>query len=232
MAQGCGCGRGGDISQDLTPFMDSDFWRPPAVAPASEQGNPDAQHETGWGHGFTQSAQWAEFVLFPNNWLFDTNTKSWWQMADREDFIIHKWATDWRGYMAYGAPSGFNSSQDPAFYEFDINNLRSDYSWQSQPIAQSINKDIRLKEVIWTGTGRGRVKISAVTAEHAEPVVLEINEINAPNRCVSVRGRLPINGTSCELRIESFAVDDITEAPTTNSLKFSYSFGSSIAKDA
>src|SRR5690606_5166543 len=64
---------GGDLSVNIAPQMDPNFWRPPALIPAVgfyESGTPPEQSEPDWGYQQTQCATWDQFVMLPNNWVW------------------------------------------------------------------------------------------------------------------------------------------------------------------
>lgn len=205
---------GGDISTSLTDHLDADFWRPPAVSPAN-----GIQSENEWGYQNSQCSDWNQFVMFPNNWLWDTDHKGWWKIADQTDFVIHRWAQDWRGLICYGAPSGFTTDTDPVLYEFNKVVLADSYSWQSHPLTETMERAVEVRELILVASGAGTVRVTARTAEDqtGQTLSFTIDETFSPNM---IAGSVSVRGSHLTFEIQSTGTGEDAVAPTVHELKY------------
>jgi len=164
-------------SRNLSPFMEDNFWRPRDVAPANPQSLFDPyQDATGWGVDYTSCVQWQQWVLLPNNWLYDTDTQAWWRIDtcpeldypfnedpdttstadDLSGYLeAHWWAVDWTGRWAWSAPSGYNEFDARGdscivFNEYDRLQPANVYQWLSHPLPFSIDKTVEIQDIILT----------------------------------------------------------------------------------
>jgi hypothetical protein len=86
---------------------------------------------------------WQDWVMFPNNWLYDTITQSWWQIESQSVYSFQVYAGQ-AGAVAnfYGTPanatvpSGGPSSVTVPLMQFNRNVPCSSYLWVSNPIAE------------------------------------------------------------------------------------------------
>lgn len=214
--------KGGDQSQHITRnTMTPDFWRPEPVSPA--QGT---QVDNGWGYGWTQAADWNEWVLWPNNWLLDTDADSpdnpggsWWRIDTTDDYVIHQWSVNWRGTEAYGAPSGFRSTEDPAFYEFSIQHPSSAFHWRSQPLTESLSAQTRIEAAGVVITGQGRVNLVVRSSQDRVGKSLEftVSDDANPTFCQLPCG---VEGTHITFDLDSRADIEGVPAPTVHAIAY------------
>lgn len=202
---------GGDVSAHVTKHMPADFWRP----------TPDPDTEK-WGHSFTQCARWGEYVMFPNNYLFDTSSGGWWRIEDTDEVVIHKWAGDWRGVKVYGAPQGFRNASEPVAYEYDKRELATSFSWRSHPMSNTIDRKLELQEIVLVASGKGIVKVTAFSSDNPEGVSAQF-ECHDNLILTAESQRLSVSGSHLSFRIESFGAgfpDTSTPAPTVHELRY------------
>lgn len=206
--------QGGDFSQNLTKHLEADFWRP---TPTDLTGTANA-----WGHGNTQMDSAANWVFFPNNWMWDTDLGGFWRIDDPDDRVIHRWAVDYRNRYAYGTPSGFRDSDDPAVYEYALTVPCNTYSWQSQPLSTTIDKSVQLLDVAVVATGLGQIKVTASTLE--SPTGIDRMFYSTSTSFPDVqRQSFGIRGTHLTFRIEAEAddLDGTAGAPTIHEIRYS-----------
>jgi hypothetical protein len=200
--------QGGDTSMHLTRHLDPDFWRPPAQGPAYTERADQTAYE--YGYGNTQAALWNEYVLWPNNWLWDTDEGGWWRIfpADHDTIpTFHRWQTDDRGRFAWASPDGFTSTANPILYEFSRLKGATYYSWRGHPQNHSITADTEVTELVICAQGSGRVRVTIETdTDRHEPasVIVEVSDTNRPR---PVRVSTKAVGASFTFRIESIGAD-------------------------
>jgi len=73
-------------------------------------------------------------VFFPNNWVFDSTSNSWWQCEDPDVFTSGGWAASGAGVrFMYGVAATPVNNTYPV-YQFDATTLTSSYLWESNPL--------------------------------------------------------------------------------------------------
>lgn len=211
---------GGEISTHITKQMEPDFWRPPAESPAQVPTGgtrvPDA-----WGDSNTTCADWNEWVLFPNNWLLDTDvgeTGAWWKIDDDATHIIHHWSVDWRGRKAHGTPSGYRHGGDPAIYEYSMADKALTYRWRSQPIPGSIDHVQSIDQFGITASGIGKVRLTCRSGDDTvgRSMELTVDDEVSPRVLLSSCG---VQGTHITFDLESVGEDD-GPAPMVHGIRF------------
>lgn len=205
---------GGDISSNKTPHLEPNFWRPPAVSPANGE-----QSDNEWGYQQTQCAEWNQFVMFPNNWLWDTDHDGWWKIANGDEYVIHRWATDWAGLICYGTPSGFTDNSDPVVYEFNKVVPASTYSWKSHPLEGTLERRVEIREVIITASGDGEVEVILDGPDVTTPQsdIITINPALDPQTRSITFG---VNSSHVTIQVVSTATTPGDPAPTIHSIKY------------
>jgi hypothetical protein len=209
---------GGDLSVNISPQMDPNFWRTPAVSPALGDDPEREQSENEWGYQQTQCCEWNQFVMFPNNWLWDTDHNGWWKIANGDEFIIHRWAADWANLICYGTPSGFVTADDPVLYEFNKVVPASEMGWHSHPLEGTIDRRVIMREFILTAEGDGEVVITITNADgdsQSETVVIHPNE--TPQIRSVMFGQ---SGSHLTIKMVSTATTPGDPAPTIHGLKY------------
>lgn len=204
---------GGDFATNAAPQLAYNFWRPEPVDMSGDV--------VAWGYQWTQCDAANNFTLFPNNWMWDTDTNAWWKLTDPDALTIYRWAVDWRYKKAYGAPRGFrgDDSSDPTVIEFDTATPASSFSWQSQPLATSISQSVNVLNMGVVASGAGTVTLTVRT--HDDPVgrtrTFQFNTETHPQFQVESCG---VRGTHLTFTVESVAGVDNTPAPVIHEIRY------------
>lgn len=212
---------GGDLSVNIAPQMDPNFWRPPPLVPSlglvGDIFIPE-QFEAEWGYSQTQCCDWNQFVMLPNNWVWDTDHNGWWKIGDGSEFVIHRWAADWAGQVCYGTPSGFALNQDPVIFEFNKISPATTMQWKSHPLAGTIERRVVLREFILTADGDGEVEITVTSADgQTQSETFTIDPALSPHVQATTFG---VEGSHVTIHVVSTGVDEDTPAPTIHSLAY------------
>lgn len=204
---------GGDTSTHLTPDMDPDFWRPPAV----DMNGDDCEY----GHRASTCDLWGEWVLLPNNWLWDSDSQAMWRIDDPEDILVHRWSVDWRGRHAYGCQSGMRNVGDPAVVEYRIGTAWDNYQWRSQPIPGTIERDLRVRAVKVVGSGAGRFTVNVKTrSDQAGRTVTFDGSDRSAGELWASTARVSVAGSHVVFTVSARAVDEDSPAPDLHQLAF------------
>lgn len=125
---------GGDSSQKISTFLEDDFWE---MRPGD------------WVYFDGKFDLFGDWILCPNNWVYDIPSQSWWRIEDPATYAIFQWSVSPQNDMFYGAPVTFQDADatNPAFYRWNAASLVTDYQWQSQYLAASIDRLMEIREV-------------------------------------------------------------------------------------
>jgi hypothetical protein len=149
----------GDNCSLLSQQMDPLFW--------TLQTPPQSGFSAGkddFGGNLYQFARSDDWVLAPNNWLYDTQLQSWWRLED-PTILDFRWMTANFRYI-YGAASWFNGL-DNAYTPsgtpirmYDRQTPGESYSWQSQPLWETVDNLVDIREVVIRAKGHGNISIT------------------------------------------------------------------------
>jgi hypothetical protein len=195
--------QGGDVSEYASPGMDPNFWmvRRRLIA----QGDDDTEIE--WDNWMGQADSWGDWTLFSNNWVWDSETGSFWRICAPEEAEILRWSVDYQQMRAYGTPTGFRHGGDPICYEFHRTIPRDDYIWESHPVAGSFDRMKEVRQVVLTTTGEGRVKVRVFSAQDKRGQELIFNTSGLAEPAVQ-RQNCGVKGSHIQFEIISEA--DVT----------------------
>jgi hypothetical protein len=149
--QGAWVWRGSDTAQKISEQLDDNF----AVTPNSAAIN----------NVRGQLSEWADWVVFPNNWLYDTQTDSWWNLNDRSiangryDFYVRSFSARYM-YAISAQPA---SASTGVVDVYDRLTPANTYTWKSQPIVLPGERlfDVREVHIVAQGNGTVAVTVSA-----------------------------------------------------------------------
>lgn len=204
---------GGDTAENLTGHLLPNFYRP---LPRDQDGN-----EVAWGYGFTQSCQFNDYVMFGNNWFYDTTSGGWWHIDNpvsdpqQRGYTIHKWATDWKGRYLWGVPSGVRNNTDICLYYFDSTKRATTYVWTSHPITNQVSRRGQIREVIVVGRGRGQVKVEVF--DETERKQDQQVEFDDPDHVSARSVSFGLSGTFQQIRVYARGLGG--EAPEIHQLR-------------
>lgn len=150
---------GGDTSTNLSPNMEAEFWRPE-----------DSSNDYPYGPGYTSCAQWGDWTLLPNFWIFDTSSGGYWKLEQTTQFTTGDeegndapcfWTVDWKGRHAYAQiqKAPLFGTNEQIGYSYDRLGVRTAYSWQSQPLAATLDRTVAARKFVLVASGEGTVTV-------------------------------------------------------------------------
>lgn len=95
--------------------------------------------------------RWGDWVLFSNNWLYDTVTHSWWpfQPQDGSNVFFFWYDTSHDNQTLYMAPHSYDpTSSDAVIYEMVRQGVAQHYKWTSNIIQLDGNKRSNIRTVL------------------------------------------------------------------------------------
>lgn len=224
--------KGGDVSQHISKDMDPEFWRPD-------------YSQTAYGTNFTQMCRWQELVLLPNNWVFDTDYNGYWRMEPIDDLpdgtnpvldddddptpatarqeTFFRWVADWKGRWAYGFPETYSSLPSDAFCrEYDSTTKRNLFSWQSHPIASTIDTIVDVHELVLTASGNGQVDwiVRSDFTGDEDTGTIDVAQESGVSEDIPflIRTRVGVQGSHIQIKLTSRGVGN-QAAPTIHGVK-------------
>lgn len=229
---------GGDTSREIAKHMDPNFWRPSQLNPAN-----GAQVANGWGTDETSCARWGNYVLFPSNWVCDTEGSqegpSWWRLDDPSPVLgasrdMHWWTTDWTGRWAWGAPSGYaNSATSTVLYEYDMQTSRESYSWQSHPHDFSLGQRVLVEDLVVSAAAQNpnvaTIKVT-VSSNTGDSVTQEVYVPSSDPMTLRFPNKWGVRGTGITVKIEVDSNQDGVPAPTVYGYEGEYSVSSRVGR--
>ena len=196
----------GDNSQLISPQLNSNFWSLPGWG-----GDFDLDDFGGVSYSFACCDDW---ILTPNNWIFDTTLKSWWRLED-PDVAQYRWVTS-QWHFIYTAESYYDSTNDKPIHLYKREWKSPTYSWQSHPIWQSVEDIVTINDIGLIAEGNGEVKLTLTSLNGGtNSITIALDNCGFPER---FRERLNIQGKYIQLRIESTSPNPYYPAPTVYSV--------------
>jgi hypothetical protein len=146
----------GDTSQLLSPQLQSDFWLLDTfgISPIG-----------GIRYAFDRCDDW---VLVPNNWVYDIQLKSWWRIQDPSVAAIRYW-TSYAQFM-YGSETYYTNADPTPIHYFKRDVPTTTYSWQSQPLWETVNTLVDFREITMRVSGTGTIVVTMTGETHTTSV--------------------------------------------------------------
>lgn len=149
--QGAWVWRGSDTAQKISAQLDDTF----AVTPNSAS----TINIRG------QLSEWGDWVCFPNNFLYDTQTDSWWNLNDRSiangRYDYH--TRSFSGRYMYCLSSQPATASTGVVDVYDRQTPANTYTWVSQPIVIPGLRVVDVREATLVAQGNGTVKVTIST---------------------------------------------------------------------
>lgn len=156
---------GGSSSTCLSPQLEDGFWR-------------FDNDLIDWAGTFDV---WKDWVLCPNNFLYDTLTESWWRMDTTDDVQALNWQVSTHDKWAYCSTASFVSSNTPVIYGYDRSVAARNYSWKSQPLAPTVDRVVDIREIRLVAHGKGKITVTLTGADgRSRTEVLRVDASNFP----------------------------------------------------
>jgi hypothetical protein len=218
---------GADTADDLAPQMGGSaggwFWK-----------TDDDETDLLWPGALHGTFAYAPpFVLTPNNFMYNTETNSWWRISpttaqDPSGLakVFAHWQTSTSGRF-YGFPAYISDTQTTVYSRFDPNLGTNYYVWRSQPLSRTRNRTLNLREINLTAQGSGIVTIQLIGP--AGVLVSKDFIINSTARPIIQFLPIKVQSQDVEIRILSAGDDDTINAPVVHRIAIGYNTASSVS---
>lgn len=181
---------GGDSCENLSPQLDPDFW----VVPVSRF------KFTGGVRGVWATC--GDWVLAPNNWLYDTTTKSWWRLDDPEIARMWNMQVETGGGTIWGAVTTFTDATTPIAHGYDKNVPALNWSWKSHPIPKTVDRLVNVRELVLMVQGTGTVTVTLIGVDGATTTET-FTGIASNTYPITIRKNTALKASSLSVRIQS-----------------------------
>jgi hypothetical protein len=127
---------------------------------------------------------WGDWIVTTNGYLYDTRTKSWWRLDDPSAYDIQWLSVGFFNDNLYAIPPRVNNTtKTGAIRKYNARIPRLSYSWQSHPIAESIDRVIDIREIVLHTQGHGTVTITLTGHSGAQIAeTFTVNDMTQPHR--------------------------------------------------
>lgn len=208
--------QGADESTPLSPQLEDNFW----IA----SGTAKLRRYKG------KFATWKDYIIAPNNWLFDMATKGWWRLDTPVDGEYHLFHTSPFNNVLFGARTTFSDASPIVISGWDPENSASSFSWKSQPLPLTYNRRVTVREVQVIAQGVGDITLSVIgsTSDQSKNIVWTL-PAEAATHPVLLRKRLSWQGSYVQLQLGSYH-SSTGPAPIINAIRGAYHTDQQIAE--
>lgn len=160
---------GGDTAKNISRQLNGWFWNTGEVA--------------NYTHTKGQFAPFEGYVAAPNNFLYNTETGSWWRLTDpgatgEAPYAFYDVSA--AGYLI-GVPAYVSATRTALADYYDFTLGQASYSWKSQPLKASINRVLKFTEVDIKAQGAGTVMVTLIgVGGVSDPVTFTISATDKP----------------------------------------------------
>lgn len=154
-----------------------------------------------------QAVRWDDWVVFPNNWLFDSVNEAWWKLEDETVQAPVWWSGGgFRGNiygMDYTIDNTGGAGDREVLHVWRKTQPAYSYSWQSQPLANPDNRRMNIREVVLTF--QGDTQDITVTFYDRDGTTLDSHTwsgVASTDRWERLRASLAVQSESITMRIQ------------------------------
>lgn len=199
---------GGDESTPISPMLPGNFLEIEGL-------NSESSAWSYFDPYMGTMASVGDWLLCPNNWLFNIRTGAWWRMEDPTVFEAFHWqAGNSRPYLMAAPISHTSATTGPVKY-FNLEGTFADtYRWQSNAISVGYNREAQVREILMVAQGGGDVTIT-VTNE-AGTSVSKVFTVASNARPVRLRADIP------QLQAQNIVVQIYSDSDASDAAPFVY----------
>jgi hypothetical protein len=195
---------GGNASTKISQQLDDNFFVTETPWPALN----GTDNESGiqpYGY-FCQ--RWGDWMLFSNNWIYNSSTGGWWTLYSRDFFSFFYYSLGFHSNFLYAGLQFTNANADsnPFLAKFDRTVPTLQYQWASLPIRPSaVDRSLDIREVT----------IRAVNAYADAGPSVQLGVVGEGGTAVDL-GIWTMDPTNPGVQIHSFSVGRATLGPVEN----------------
>lgn len=131
--------QGGEVAVKLSEQIEGFFWDH-----RSSSSEPEYESQRG------RFGIFHHYVCVPNNFIYDTRSKSWWRLsnpADRGGVAYNCYTNDPVSGDLQAFPYKLTGTQNVVWDTYHKETLAGSYSWQSQPLVETLDRSVSFRSV-------------------------------------------------------------------------------------
>jgi hypothetical protein len=167
---------------------------------------------------------WGPYVVFSNNYILDTRTRSWWRLEQPSIYNVGMMSKGKFSSLMYFIEGTWvmNATQQIATGRLSI--LAASYSWNSQPVPVSIGRDIETRRVdVLASAESGTTSTVTVTlTSMTGSTQAHTFHITPAGQPVRLTYPFAVTGTNIIVRIEADSGDTAIPAPIVYGITMHY----------
>jgi hypothetical protein len=210
---------GGDSSQNISPQLDNGFWQ--------VNGLPGESVSTNGLKKFNGSfSAFGEWVMAPNNWLYDPASNSWWRLEDPSVIQFWMYQPDILLPSLYACGTTWTNSNNAFIYQFDRTLGATSWQWTSQPIILGNYRMVDFKDMMLgfhSQSSSGGTITVTMYDEQGGSTSRAISYAHNAGRLQMIRFTLnPTPRTMALMRFRIVADGGSNTAPIVSTIRFGY----------
>lgn len=206
--------QGGEGSEQLAPQLEPNFWITPDWDPVYQYKG--------------RFAQWGDYIIAPNNWLFDTVTKGWWRLEYPVEGVYTQFIPSPSNNVLYAARATWTDASPVVVSGWDPTAGASSYSWKSHPIPLSYDRRVTIREIHIIAQGDGDITAHLTGGNQDVNLTFEL-PAEAATRPVLLRKKITWEGTAPSIQFVSYH-NSTGAAPTIYSFRAGYHEDNQVAE--
>lgn len=206
---------GGTTSQKISNQLPGNFYNTSAKYPSTFNN---------FAIGF-----WDNWVLFPDNWVYDISTSSWWQLTlplTNPSYFFYAPFSEWAAGVGNGffaCPAYFTKNDGTSIDYFSPSSLTTSWTWASQAIliAEGEMVEVEELEVVLSGSSTVNISVETLLGGSVPLDTITVSSIGKPTVF-----RIPCRAQSDSIMITVAVTNASTSYPTIlHSMSIGYRVG-------
>jgi hypothetical protein len=197
---------GGDFSEPLAPQLSDDFWYP-------DEADRIALYKGGF-------LQWHEWVVAPNNWLYDPARKSWWRLEDPATVQLYNYAINAVTGRMYAIRPRYKTGE-AWLHGFDRGAGALTWEWTSQPLWKTAQRLVNVQEVWLVCQGQGQIRVDVVGSD-GTPEQRTFTLTGSVTRPQVIRQRFNTKATDIQVSFHADSLHATAPAPVLYEARIGY----------
>jgi hypothetical protein len=170
---------GGNTSQKISNQLDDNFYDVPFAYNSQTKFS-----QAVFDGPAADCCTWGDWIIFSNDWLYDTIGGGWWQMSAGNNGPHVWYQTARNGDILYACPLQPTASILVELYQRSVPAI--DFTWTSAPIRlpdTTKDRQLIIKEIIVRAQGTGKVYVNVSGVNQTNPAYMAVNSSISPEIC-------------------------------------------------
>lgn len=104
---------------------------------------------------------WYDWVVFPNNWMWNWKEQSWWRLENPSDVVLfHVGPEHVIETYLLATPAYVTSASDPFIYYYDYQSPATTFRYTSLPMPLGEKRDLKIRQMVLAASGNGTATVA------------------------------------------------------------------------